>query len=435
VPTKAISHKAGIEKISFLVSYLDNESNKANNRKDIYVEVLDSKKKIMIVAPAPHPDLSALKTIINNNKNYTCDVSLNSSIKGNVNDYSMVIFHNMPKNSNDVNTIKQVMSKGIPCLFVVGQGVNLSLFNTLQLGLNISSFSSSINQTLALYNKNFSMFTLTPNAENIMKNLPPLLSPLGKYNASSSLQTFLYQKIGSVSTSYPLICFNETPNNKIGMIMGENIWRWRLENYLINQTNNEVDEIIGKTIQDVSTKTNRNRFRIEHKDVYNQNEPVVFQAELYNDNYELVNNVDVDLKITSKTTSSHYIFGKTSNAYYLNLGALSQGEYTYVATTKLGNKSYTEKGSFVVNSTNLEAENLVANHTDLFTIASKTNAKMVMPQNVLSLEKLIKDNQNIKPIIHQTITNKKFISLWWYWLLITLSLGSEWFLRKYWGRI
>lgn len=435
VPIKASSHKSGIEKISFYVSSIGKESNVFNNKKDIFIEVLNNKKKILILSSAPHPDIAALRSVMNKSKNYTCDFQMISNIKNNVNDYSMVIFHNLPTNSFDVNIIKNILNKGISSLFIVGQSTNFAYFNSLQTGLTINAYSSSNNQTQAIYNNNFSMFTLTPNTENIIKNLPPLLCPIGKYTASSSLQTLFYQKIGSVSTSYPLIAFNNNGDSKIGIIAGENIWKWRLQNYLINQSFDEVDEIISKTIQLVSNKTDRNRFRVECKDIYNQNEPITFQAELYNDNYELVNTPDVSLNINSKTSAYHFVFGKTSNAYYLNVGAFPQGEYVYQATTTLGKKSYVVKGRFVVNSVSLEQENLVANHNDLFTIASKTSAKMIYPQNILSLEKLIKNNETIKPIIHQTIVNKKFISLWWYWLLIALSLGGEWFLRKYWGRI
>lgn len=83
----------------------------------------------------------------------------------------------------------------------------------------------------------------------------------------------------------------------------------------------------------------------------------------------------------------------------------------------------------------MEQNDLVARHNDLFTLSQKTDGKMIYPNELDKLSKYIRKNQNIKPIIYENVENRRFISLWWYWLLIALSLSAEWFLRKYWGKI
>ncbi|MCF0210649.1 MAG: hypothetical protein HUK18_04985 [Bacteroidales bacterium] len=239
-----------------------------------------------------------------------------------------------------------------------------------------------------------------------------------------------------MATNYPLIAFSEKNNKaRMGFVIGENIWRWRINNFLINQTHNESDEIIQKTIQLVADKTKNSHFHIEKKDIYSQNEDVVINAQLYNDNFELINTSDVEIAITFNNKTQNYIFGKTSNAYHLNLSKLKEGEYTYIAKTTFNNKTYSEKGSFVVTAIAMEQSDLRAKHSDLFTLSKKTDGKMISPKEVEKLYDLIKNNPQIKPIIHESIENRRFISLWWYWLLIILSLGGEWFLRKYWGKI
>jgi len=56
------------------VQGVDNEISKANNYKDIFIEVLDARQKILILANAPHPDLGAMKSLITTNKNYEVDI-------------------------------------------------------------------------------------------------------------------------------------------------------------------------------------------------------------------------------------------------------------------------------------------------------------------------------------------------------------------------
>lgn len=432
---KATSKKAGIEKISFYVSEINGESNKANNRKDIFIEVLDAKKKVLITSNAPHPDISAIKTALGSNQNYTIDVNIAGNNPKNPADYDLVILHSLPDNSASYNTIKNLLDKGVNLLFIVGQSTNIQLFNALKTGIQINTLSSSTNNVLASYNPSFSLFTATEDLTNILKDLPPMMSNTAKYSVNSNIQTLLYQKIGAVSTTYPLIAFNNDANSKIGFILGENIWRWRLQNYLINQTTEQIDGLISKTSQLLSTKTDKNRFRIEHKDVYQQNENVIFTAQFYNESFELINTPEITLNIQSQNNNSTYTFGKNNNAYYLNLSSLPEGEYSFTAKTTYNNKEYKQSGRFAVSSVNMELTNLVAKHSDLYTLSAKTDAAMVQAENITDLQEMIKNNGNIRPIIHVSTENRKFISLWWYWLLIILSLGGEWFLRKYYGKI
>ncbi|MBO6117697.1 MAG: hypothetical protein J6P44_04045 [Bacteroidales bacterium] len=436
------SKKAGIEKISLYVSEINGESNKVNNRKDIFIEVLDAKKKVLILANAPHPDISAIKTALTYNQNYTVDVNIAGNNQNNPADYDLVVLHSLPDNAASYNTIKTLLDKGVNMLFITGQSTNIQLFNSLKTGIQINTLSSSLNNVTASYNPSFSLFTVTEDMSNILKDLPPMLTNTAKYTVNGNIQTLLYQKIGAVSTTYPLIAFNNDANSKIGFILGENIWRWRLQNYLINQSTDQIDGLISKTSQLLSDKTDKNRFRIEHKDVYQRNENVIFTAQFYNESFELINTPEITLNIQTQSSNNKssdmnatYTFGKNNNAYYLNMSSLPEGEYAFTAKTVYNNKEYKQSGRFAVSSVNTELTNLVAKHSDLYTLSSKTDAAMLYPENILDLEKMIKQNGNIKPIIHVSTENRKFISLWWYWALIILTLGGEWFLRKYFGKI
>lgn len=60
----------GIQRYDISVKPLDQESNKRNNSLSIFIEVVDGKKKIVLIAPAPHPDIKALRTVVEKNSNY-----------------------------------------------------------------------------------------------------------------------------------------------------------------------------------------------------------------------------------------------------------------------------------------------------------------------------------------------------------------------------
>ena len=75
VPVILDAKKKGILHYKITLSSVDGEITLANNSRDIYVEVLESKQKIYLVAEAPHPDLGVLKTTIESSENYTIKIS------------------------------------------------------------------------------------------------------------------------------------------------------------------------------------------------------------------------------------------------------------------------------------------------------------------------------------------------------------------------
>ncbi|MDO5760814.1 MAG: hypothetical protein Q4Q06_07295, partial [Bacteroidota bacterium] len=386
-----------------------------------------------------------IKNIVESNKNYECQVfTFNDIAKANTKEnYDLVILHNLPNNPNSLTLIKQFQKISTPLFFIVGQQTNITYFNSLQKDIRINLFSSSPIQTLAIDNNNFSSFTLNKEITDMLSQLPPLLSPSAKYITSPNLSILAYQRIGSVATNYPLIAFSLQAEQSNGYIIGENIWRWRLQNYFINSSHNEINELITKSLQIISNRENKKRFRLETKDIYHSWEDVVLQAQLYNDNFELVNSSEASFSIKQvvsydkqeKQPEKTFVFGKTSNAYYTNLSKLLPGEYLVEAKTNFNGKILTDKASFVVNRIEVEYNDLVAKHNDLFTLANKSGGKMLYPNELQKLKDLIEQNQEIKPVIYENIENKRFIALWWYWLLIAIGLSSEWFLRKYWGKI
>ena len=46
------------------ISPIANEFSKENNVKDLFIEVLDARQKILILAASPHPDLAAIKKFL-----------------------------------------------------------------------------------------------------------------------------------------------------------------------------------------------------------------------------------------------------------------------------------------------------------------------------------------------------------------------------------
>jgi hypothetical protein len=184
-------------------------------------------------------------------------------------------------------------------------------------------------------------------------------------------------------------------------------------------------------VQYLSVKEDKSYFRVSGKTIFNENEPIILDAELYNQSYELVNTPDVDLTISNAEGKAFsYRFSKTSNAYRLNAGQLPPGEYKYTARVKLGDKAYSKAGSFSIAAIKVELTNTVADHRLLYTLAQKKGGKMYYPKQLDNLLADLEKREDIKPVSYTQKRLDDLINLRWIFFILLGLLATEWFIRK-----
>ena len=427
----------GLHKYKVTLTELEGEITYKNNTAFFYVEVVDSREKIAIVYNSPHPDVSAIRSALESAEHYDVSVSSAQDFRASVDDYSLIILHQLPSVGQPAaNLLAQIEKTGTSALFIVGGQMNLSAFNSQNTGISIQQNKNLFNNAVPLFNENFTTFTFSEEARQLLPKLPPVTTIFGDYKSSVSSNVFLYQKINGVNTQYPLVLFNDHNGAKTGVICGTGIWQWRLYNYLYTQSHREFDEIINKIATYLSVKADKSLFRVSAKNVYEEYKPVVITAELYNESYELVNDADVSIVITAEDGKKYeQQLSKQNNQYVLNMGELPVGSYSWLCSTKYGKNSYSKSGVFSVDEVLLESTNLVADHSLLQSIATATNAKFFLPEDMQQIEKEIKANDNIKPIANYSKKYNLLLSSWVYFACVILLLAVEWFLRKWNGGI
>ena len=65
-----LASEQGIQKVDIQLDVKEGEYNTQNNRASVFVEVVEGKKKILVIASAPHPDIKALREVVEKNSNY-----------------------------------------------------------------------------------------------------------------------------------------------------------------------------------------------------------------------------------------------------------------------------------------------------------------------------------------------------------------------------
>lgn len=430
------ANQSGVQRFRVVVEPVSGEASNANNSKDIFIDVLDARQKILIMANSPHPDVTALRQSINANKNYQVELAYANDIKVNVADFDFVILHQLPGRINNISGVLNTLrNQRIPRLFIAGMQTNFSQLNQVQSLMTIQANGNSSNDVQARPVPGFNNFTLSEELLQDLPNFPPLTSPFGEFQAAPDAAVLLTQRIGKVDTKFPLLALGEEAGVKVGVLAGEGIWKWRLFDFLQNQNHEIFDELLGKSVQFLSLKEDKRKFRVTPvKNIFNENEQVLFDAELYNDNYELINDPDARIIITNSDGKDFdFTFNKSGRAYTLNAGIFPVGNYTFRAAVTNAGQSLTATGQFSVQPVQLELFETTANHNLLRLLSEQYGGAMVYPNNMAQIAELIKDKGTVKPVIYETAKTRAVINLKWIFLLLLFLLTGEWFLRRYFG--
>ncbi len=426
----------GIQRYTLSLSPLQGEVTRANNVKDIYIDVLDARQKILILAESPHPDIAALRRTIDNNKNYELTIAYADKLKESVSAYDFVILHQLPSRRNPiVEPLKTLKDKKIAHWFIVGALSDLSAYNQAQSLLTINGRINQTNDVGGVLNANFNSFTLNKKLGEVLVKFSPVTTPFGDFKARADAQVLLTQKIGSVVTDYPLLVLGEERGIKIGVMAAEGMWKWRIFDHMQHRSFDYFEELVSKVIQYLSTKEDKRRFRaFAGSNLYTENDPIVIDAELYNDNYERINEPDATVEISNERGEKFpFSFNRTDNAYTLNAGILPEGVYRFEAKTRYNGEQLKAGGQFTVQAIQVEVFETTADHRLLHLLSSKNDGAVVYPANMESLLEMIDVKGVAKPVLYNTVQTRSLIHLKWIFFLILTLLSIEWFMRKYFG--
>lgn len=436
IPLILQAGRKGIQRYTVSLSPIDQELSLANNTQTIFIEALDGKENVLIIAGSPHPDLSALKASIDINKNYEAKIVLADQLNDEaIAKASLVVLYQLPSMSNAAQDIlKRISAK--PLFFILGGQFSASGFSAAQNLLTITS-SGALQDAIVKVQPDFYAFTLSEATKVKLQNFAPLQAPFGNYALKGAAQVALSQQIGKVATQMPLLVFGNDGPRKVGVLAGEGIWRYRLEEFQESASHEALDELIAKVVQYLSSKDDKRKFRVyPGKNDFDESEHVMINAELYNDAYELINEPEVNINLKERGGKSYsYLFSKSGNAYALDAGTLPSGEYTYEAKAELGGKTNVANGQFVISQQQVEFQQTIANHQLLYNLSQQSGGKMIYPDQLNQLPGLIKGNENVKTIVYEDRQYQELIHSKWICLLVLLMLSAEWILRKREGEV
>jgi len=404
------------------------EKNTYNNSKKFAIDVLDQRSEIALVSSIIHPDISALKRSIEVNLQRKVTVVNPIEIKS-LQNYSILILYQPTPSFLPVFEQNKVAQ--LNTFIITGTSTDFNFLNQKQTDLQFK-VSEQKEQYLAHFENDFNLF----GQDNIgFDNFPPLENKFGTILPKTKTSTLLSARINSVQLQNPILTFVENSNIRTVYLLGENIWKWRLESHLNSKTFTNFDLFTDKIIQFLGTNSTKNNLTVNYESFYESGDNILITAAYFNKNYAFDDKAQLTIFVKNKATKAtkKYDLLKSNSQFQVHLDGLAPGSYSFTLTEKKSQSKFT--GVFEVSDFDLEKQFVNPDKLRLNQLADATKGSLYYPNQIDSLlDNLIAD-ENYLPIQKQTIIKTPLIDLKALLVLLIVLLSVEWFVRKYNGML
>lgn len=456
----------GLHKFTLTIPEQDGEKITQNNSRVFFVNVLKSKMKVLYIDGAPNWDYNFIRNTLERDPNV--EITSMAMIKSGEfyeqtsdeesrrpaflpnttrewNEYDLVMLGDISLRHLNANQEKMladfVNEQGKAVLFLGGKNAlsrgeyqNSPLKELLPVGIQGGSIQQPFQIELTSSGKQNPLMMLDDNVgvnERLWHEFPPILSANKLAEAKPGAAVLAVHPIEET----PLIATLSIGRGKTMIIGMSSLWRWSFLMEGIGKSSRYFERFMGNVVRWLVTREIDKQVKIStDKIVYRSGEEISFTAQVYNSNYEPIDDATVEVNITQKDNADFkpvnisLISTPTGEGTYTSkFNALPPGDYQYYGSAEKGERIIgKDAGKFTVGEYSLEYENTELNEEMLKKISAITDGKYYTYENVDELP----DDLDVE---ERKITRTKEVAIWdnvWFFLIFIGLLGVEWTIRK-----
>ena len=426
---KITSTKVGVQRYQISLTPIVNEKNIVNNQKSFAIETIDEFTNIALVTTLSHPDLGALKSAIESNKQRLVKICSPIEYLETNDAYGLAILYQPNQNFKAVFDL--IEKRKLNSFIVGGTQTQWTFLNAVQ-----TEFKQEVTGQTENYQGNINLNFNNFSVEDFKFNTyPPLTAEFGSTLINVPHETLLFKSLNGSAMQEPLWFTYENNAQRTAVLLAENLWKWRMHSFREDQNFETFDSFIAKLVQYLNIKNQNTRLLVNYESIYDGSQPLEISAQFFNKNYEPDSSALLVIKLKNKATEQQFVYPMIAvqSSYTVNLNTLEPGNYSFEVIANDG--THRSFGSIEILDFNIEQQFINANVQQLEQLAINTNGTAFFDsQTDELLEKLISDNRfsSIQKFTKKTVP---LIDIKFWLLVLILSLAIEWLIRKYNGLI
>ena len=452
----------GLLRYDVKIASLENELTYENNRKTIYLRVLEKRLKVILITGTPSLDAKYVKQVLEDDENI--EINFLAEKKGGgfyqpptqdistlFYDVDCVLLINFPTNETQTNLITSVhnavANRDIPVIWFWGNQVDFSkvapLYEFLPAQRTLQVRSSKLIYAhlteQALTHPLFFSEKPLGEMQHQWQQLPPIYSAFDEIPLWPDAQVLSVgmetNAINSTdNASMPVIVIRELPNHKSGAVFAEGLWRWKMMMWGVGQNDTMYRNFITNFVRWIANRETRKRFRVlTDKEIYRGGDEIRFDAHVYTHDFQPIDNAEVAVTIRNLHDEQLLLFQTLGNGHYrAETNAVNRGKYVFEATAQIDGRIFaTDSGDFNVTEWGQEFISTATNVEGLRKLAALSGGELISERDI----SLLSDKLNLSRI------SEKEHREWQLWnrpllLIVIIALfTAEWFVRKKRGMI
>ena len=426
---KITSKKVGVQRYKVSLTAIENEKNTVNNQKSFAIETIDEFTNIALVTSLSHPDLGALKTAIETNKQRLVKICSPTEYLATNETYGLAILYQPNQSFRAVFDL--IEKRKLNTFIIGGTQTQWAFLNAIQPDFK-QEFTGQSENYQGVVNSSFNNFSVDDFTFN---TYPPLTAEFGSIAINVPHETLAFKSIMGTITNEPLWFTYENNSQRTSVLLAENLWKWRMHSFREDQDFKSFDSFMAKLIQYLNIKNQNTRLLVNYESIYDGSQPLEISAQFFNKNYEPDPNEALVIDLKNKVTGQQlqYPMIVVQNSYVVNLNALEPGNYSFEVNADNG--THRSFGAIEILNFNIEQQFINANVQQLEQLAVNTKGVAFFDTQTDELmTQLISDNRfsSIQKFTKKTVP---LIGIKFWLLLLLSSLAIEWFIRKYNGLI
>ena len=465
------------------VKGFESEITAKNNAVSEFVNILKNKRKTLLLAGRLAPDISFIRSTLEENKNVECAVYVENADGSFLDDAPasassssgasgaqkkrtaesfrldasaaesivLICFPVAATSPATIEVVKNELARGKPVLFIASQDLDWNRLRPLEAYLPFSVIQGSRQEMLALPDVktqalSSSAMKLSGMDEDARawNSLPPIFRTETLVRVKPEAEVLATIRLNNAPLNEPLILQRTLGNAKSLAILGYGLYRWKLLGYAAESAKGrDVPDIFGTFFENglrwLSTGDQGKFVRIKSaKKSYASGESVELTGQVYDRSYNPLDNADVRATLQSSSLRQPQevvLAALGGGRYTATVEGLGEGEYSFVGKAVVNSQEYGEDfGRFSVGKVNIEYQNLRMNVGLLRRIAETSGGKFYTAEEIArNPDALRRDIQASSYFQARPLTLRSDVALWNYaWALaaIIALFALEWFLRK-----
>ncbi|MFD0797814.1 VWA domain-containing protein [Maribacter chungangensis] len=423
------ANNVGVKSINVSVRSLPAERNTINNTRTTSVEVIDEKTTVALVTDLVHPDLGAFKKSIESNEQRQVLLVKPAANVSELEEVDLFILYQ--PNTAFRNIFEFIEQKRANMLIVTGVHTDFGFLNNIQEDFKIENGYPQ-QEVFGNLNSGFSKFDIS---DFDLSDFPPLESDAGPLNLDQAGETLLGTTIKGLDMNSPLLTVFGEDTRKKALLLGEGLWKWRVQSFRNTGDFSNIDAFFGKLIRYLSANATKNRLNVTYNNTYEGSNTAYISATYFDETYVFDPNVQIEISILNRETKAMQEMPMVlKNAYFeADLTNLPPGEYEF--TVQVKGEDFKETGLFTISNFDLEKQFVSSNYRKMQELAKNSGGIHSFSSDYEEVIAALISSQAYVPTQKSKENSVSLIDFKILMGFIVLAFALEWFIRKYNGLI